>query len=116
LRSPDEGGSAESDREPEGIEILDRWDHRHRHEEQTESRSQDRHQIQLIPLSVKVTIVADRGFCDHEPYWFLEGTLGFEYIIRFRGNILVTDGAGECRLAKEWVGRGGRMRVLRDAL
>ena len=71
---------------------------------------------QLIPLSVKVTIVADRGFCDHELYWFLEGTLGFEYIIRFRGNILVTDRTGECRLAKEWVGRGGRMRVLRDAL
>ena len=71
---------------------------------------------QLIPLSVKVTIVADRGFCDHELYWFLEGTLGFEYIIRFRGNILVTDSKGECRLAKEWVGQGGRMRVLRDAL
>lgn len=71
---------------------------------------------QLIPLRVKVTIVADRGFCDTNLYWLLEGELGFEYIIRFRGNIFVTNAKGERRKAKEWVGKGGRMRVLRDAL
>lgn len=70
---------------------------------------------QLIPLSVKVTIVADRGFCDTKLYRFLEQDLHFEYIIRFRGNIYVTDSKGERRKAKDWVGQGGRMRVLRNA-
>lgn len=70
---------------------------------------------QMIPLSVKVTIVADRGFCDTKLYRFLEQEFHFEYIIRFRGNIFVTSSEGERRAAKEWVGQGGRMRVLRNA-
>ena len=70
---------------------------------------------QLIPRAVKVTIVADRGICDQDLYHFLEAELGFEYVIRLRGNITVTDEQGESRPAKEWVGPGGRMRVLRKA-
>lgn len=69
----------------------------------------------LIPDEVRVTIVADRGFCDKNLYFLLSDTLGFDFVIRFRGNILVTDSKGETRPAKEWVGAGGRMRVLRDA-
>jgi len=69
----------------------------------------------LLPEGVDVTIVADRGFGDWKLYDFLS-ELGFEYIIRFRGNIHVTDAKGETKAAKDWVGKHGRMRVLRDAL
>ena len=41
--------------------------------------------------------------------------LGFDYVIRFRGNIHVTDATGETRPAAEWVGKSGRARKLRDA-
>ena len=41
--------------------------------------------------------------------------LGFGYVIRFRGNIHVTDANGEVRPAAGWVGKGGRARKLRDA-
>jgi hypothetical protein len=41
--------------------------------------------------------------------------LDFGYVIRFRGNIHVTDAAGETRPAAEWVGKSGRARKLRDA-
>lgn len=69
---------------------------------------------QLVPLSVKVTIVADRGFGDQKLYEFLE-ELHFEYAIRFRGNVLVTNSKGEARMARDWLGQGGRMQVLRNA-
>jgi hypothetical protein len=45
---------------------------------------------------------------------FLE-SLGFGYVIRFRGNIHVSAADGETRLAAEWVGQGGRARKLREA-
>lgn len=70
----------------------------------------------LIPRDVKVTIVADRGFCDKNLYWLLTDMLGFEYIIRFRGNIVVTNSKGETRTAKGWIGKNGRMGVVRSAL
>lgn len=73
------------------------------------------HLRRLVPPSVKVTIVADRGFGDQKLYELLQ-ELGFEYVIRFRGNILVTNSKGEARTAHDWVGQGGRMRVLRNAL
>jgi hypothetical protein len=67
-------------------------------------------------IDVKVTIVADRGFCDKNLYFLLKDVLEFDFIIRFRGNILVTSSTGETKPAIEWVGKGGRMRVLRNAL
>jgi hypothetical protein len=69
---------------------------------------------QLIPQTVRVTIVADRGFGDQNFYDFLD-ELNFEYIIRFRGNILVESAKGETRTAQDWVREGGRMCVLRNA-
>ena len=36
-------------------------------------------------------------------------------MIRFRGNIRVTDAAGTTKPAAEWVGKGGRARKLKDA-
>jgi len=40
---------------------------------------------------------------------------GFGYVIRFRGNIRVTDADGRARPAAEWVGKGGRAGKLRGA-
>ena len=69
-----------------------------------------------LPAEMKVCIVADRGFGDHKLYEVLTEELKFDYVIRFRGNIHVTAADGEMRTAAAWVGRGGRARVLRDAL
>jgi hypothetical protein len=69
---------------------------------------------ELIPSSCRVTILADRGFGDQKLFAFLS-ELGFGYVIRFRGNIHVTDADGQTKPAAEWVGKGGRARKLLDA-
>ena len=68
----------------------------------------------LLPEGVVVTILADRGFGDVKLFEFLE-SLGFRYVIRFRGDIHVSAADGETRPAADWVGKGGRARKLRDA-
>jgi hypothetical protein len=69
---------------------------------------------ELVPAGCRVTILADRGFGDQKLFAFL-GELGFDYVIRFRGNIGVTDADGLTKPAAEWVGKSGRARKLRDA-
>jgi hypothetical protein len=69
---------------------------------------------ELVPSGCRVTILADRGFGDQKLFAFL-GELGFDYVIRFRGNIHVTDADGQTKPAVEWVGKAGRARKLRDA-
>jgi hypothetical protein len=69
---------------------------------------------QVVPPGCRVTILADRGFGDHKLFAHL-ADLGFGYVIRFRGNIHVTDASGETRTAAEWVGKSGRARKLRAA-
>jgi hypothetical protein len=49
---------------------------------------------EALPAAVKVLIVADRGFGDHELYRVLTEELKFDYLIRFRGNIKVTTADG----------------------
>jgi hypothetical protein len=66
----------------------------------------------VLPQGVRVTVVADRGFSDIKLYRFLK-ELRFEYIIRFRGVVSVESADGERRQAKDWLGAGGQMRVLR---
>jgi hypothetical protein len=68
----------------------------------------------VLPEGVAVTILADRGFGDTKLFDFLD-TLGFAYVIRFRGNIHVSAADGETHPAAAWVGKGGRARKLRDA-
>ena len=70
---------------------------------------------QVPPEGCRVTILAGRGFGDHKLFAFLT-ELGFDYVIRFRGNIHVTDSAGETRSAAEWVGKNGRARKLPGAM
>ena len=69
---------------------------------------------ETMPRDCRVTILADRGFGDQKLFAFL-GELGFGYVIRFRGNIRVTDASGQTKAAAEWVGTGGRARKLRNA-
>jgi hypothetical protein len=69
---------------------------------------------QVLPEGAAVTILADRGFGDTKLFDFLD-TLGFAYVIRFRGNIHVSAADGQTRPAAAWVGNGGRARKLRGA-
>lgn len=69
----------------------------------------------LLPADMKVLILADRGFGDKKLYRVLTGELNFDYVIRFRGNIQVTDADGQTRSAADWVGPSGRARSLRGA-
>jgi len=70
---------------------------------------------EVLPADVRVRIVADRGFGDQKLYRMLTDELKFDFVIRFRGTIKVTAADGEARPAAEWVGAGGRARVLRGA-
>ena len=68
----------------------------------------------LVPSGCRVTILADRGFGDQKLFAFL-AELGFGYVIRFRGNIHVTDAGGQTKPAADWVGKRGRACKLLDA-
>lgn len=69
---------------------------------------------EVLPDDVKVTVLADRGFGDQKLYRLLTH-LGFDFVIRFRGNILVRDAKGIEKTAAEWVPNNGRPRMLVDA-
>ncbi len=60
----------------------------------------------ILPEGVAVTILADRGFGDVKLFEFLN-SLGFGYVIRFRGNVHVTAADGETRLAADGSPRKG---------
>jgi hypothetical protein len=84
--------------------------HRNEYEYQVLVRLAD-----ALPSDIKVCIVADRGFGDQKLYRVLSEQLKFDYVIRFRGNIIVTARDGQTRTAAAWVGPGGRAKVLRGA-
>lgn len=67
----------------------------------------------VLAASVKVTVLADRGFGDADLY-AMHDELELDHIIRFRGDILVTDANGESRPARDWLLPSGRARILRD--
>ncbi|WP_233586103.1 IS4 family transposase, partial [Corallococcus sp. CA054B] len=69
---------------------------------------------EIIASEVKVTVVADRGFADAKFYALLR-QLGFEYVVRFRADMLVTSEDEQTKRAAEWVPEGGRAKVLRGA-
>jgi hypothetical protein len=74
------------------------------------------HKENEIDPDIKVTIIADRGFCDTKLFSYLTDVLHFEYIIRIKSNIFVTDKKGVTKSAKSWVGNGGRMKTLKSPL
>lgn len=67
-----------------------------------------------IPETVSVTILADRGFGDQKLYEYLR-TLNFDFVIRFRGNVLVTSATGKSQKAEEWLRSDGRLQTLSQA-
>jgi hypothetical protein len=67
-----------------------------------------------LPAGVRVTLVADRGFGDQAFYEFLESN-GVDFVIRFRADILVSDGNGNTKAARDWLTSSGRAKVLRQA-
>jgi hypothetical protein len=68
----------------------------------------------ILPPEVEVTLLADRGFGDQKLYAHL-GLLGWDFVIRFRECILVTDARGETRPAAEWLATTGRAKMLKPA-
>jgi len=64
---------------------------------------------------VAVTLLADRAFGDQKLYAFLS-SLGWDYVIRFRGLICVEDEAGTRKAAEEWVPENGRATKIQPAL
>lgn len=69
---------------------------------------------EVLPPGVKVTLLADRGFSDQKLYELLTD-LGFDFIIRFRGVVIVHGASGEVRSAADWVPLNGTVRQLRGA-
>jgi hypothetical protein len=69
---------------------------------------------EVIPTSVRVTVLADRGFGDQKLYALLE-QVGFDYVVRLRQCITVTNAKGERRTAAQWVPRTGHLRTLPNA-
>lgn len=68
---------------------------------------------QQVPAGVRVTIIADRGFGDQKLYALLTH-LDFDYIIRFKENITITDHRGTSATAADWVAPKGRPSMLKD--
>ena len=67
-----------------------------------------------LDRSIEAELLADRGFGDQKLYELLM-LYGWDFHIRFRGNILVENADGEARPANEWVLPTGRARMLRGA-
>jgi hypothetical protein len=66
-----------------------------------------------LPDGVRATIIADRGFGDKRRYEHLTG-LGFDFIVRFRQDILLTEQFGDQRPASQWLHETGRARLPKD--
>lgn len=69
---------------------------------------------EVLPAGVRVTVLADRGFGDQQLYAVLRD-FGFDFIVRFRGNVTVESATGETRPAQDWVPANGTIRHLRRA-
>lgn len=68
---------------------------------------------EILPPDVDITVLADRGFGDQELYAYFEA-FGWNYVIRFRECIKVTDAAGTMKPASDWVPASGHAKMLRD--
>ncbi len=69
---------------------------------------------EVLPPGVRVTVLADRGFGDQQLYAILKD-FGFDFIVRFRGDVMVEHRDGEVRAASAWVPATGRIRHLPGA-
>jgi Transposase DDE domain len=69
----------------------------------------------VVPTHVRVTLLADRGFGDADFYAY-QSAIGLGHIIRFKGNITVTDAAGVSKPARDWLAAEGKARIMRNVL
>lgn len=69
---------------------------------------------EAVPETVRVTILADRGFGDQKLYEYLR-TLKLDFVIRFKGNVLVTSATGKSQNAEQWLHADGRLQTLKQA-
>lgn len=67
-----------------------------------------------IPPDVALTLLADRGFGDQKLYALL-ASFGWDYVIRFRGSILVESADGTKKAADAWVPMSGRATMIKPA-
>ncbi len=67
-----------------------------------------------LPEEVSITLLADRGFGDQKLYEQLT-LLGWDFVIRFRGLILVEDSTAEAKPAQEWIPKTGRALKIAPA-
>jgi hypothetical protein len=84
------------------------------HDKSTLKSNQKRYEQELIEQlhgwldpNVRITLLADRGFGDQALY-DLVMFLGWDFVIRFRGNVIVTAMDGESKTAQQWVWPKGR--------
>jgi hypothetical protein len=71
---------------------------------------------EVLPATVSRTVViADRGFGDNMR-WTALRRLGFDFVIRVRADVHVTNEDGEDRLAGDWVQPSGRLLTLKNAM
>jgi hypothetical protein len=68
---------------------------------------------EVLPPGRRVTLLADRGFGDHALYALLL-EWGWDFVIRFRDCIHVTNASGETRTAKAWGASSGRATMLKN--
>jgi hypothetical protein len=69
---------------------------------------------ECVAADVKITVLADRGFGDQKLYGLLQ-TLGWDFVIRFRGAIQVESTDGERKPAAKWLPPSGRATMIRGA-
>jgi hypothetical protein len=67
-----------------------------------------------LDAPIRVTVLADRGFGDTALYEHLR-SLEFDFVIRFRGAIIVESAEGESKPASEWVPKIARAKKLAGA-
>lgn len=82
------------------------------HQFQLENDLLDRLQA-CVPREIPLTLLADRGFGSQLRYDYLDA-MGWDYIIRFREDILV-ECDGVCQPARAWLHANGRARKLAEA-
>lgn len=69
---------------------------------------------ECLAHDVSITLLADRGFGDQKLYRFLQ-TLGWDFVIRFRGAIQVEDADGTRQTAHTWIPASGRATMIKGA-
>jgi hypothetical protein len=94
------------------VELSSLKDHRNSYEDEL------LHQFkECLPpgKTMKVTVLADRGFGDAALYAELKEDLGFHFLIRFRRNVQVESAEGVRKRAEEWLAEaGGKELIMRN--